>query len=65
MTSKNCTNCAHRIGSFRWGKCMKTGYYIETQRKHPFGGCDVDFSGWEPRQSIFVRITEIFVGVKQ
>jgi len=43
---KNCKTCGHRYGSLNWGKCLKTGYYISTQRMHPTGGCDKDFSGW-------------------
>jgi hypothetical protein len=49
---RNCNNCAHRS----LGKCMKSGSYCETQRKYPGAACNIDFSGWEPRASIFKRI---------
>lgn len=37
---KNCKNCANRKGGSTYGKCIVTGYYINTQRKYPTGGCD-------------------------
>lgn len=59
---KNCKNCANRCGSITFGRCLVTGYYINTQRKVPLGGCDSSFSGWQPRPSIFTRIKKFFTG---
>jgi hypothetical protein len=59
---KNCMTCAHRKGSgFAYSKCMVTGFYCETERKHASTrGCDVNFSRWEPKVSLTTRIINIF-----
>ena len=59
---KNCKNCANATSGIVSGKCYKSGYYIETQRKHPDIVCDKDFSGWQPKLSIFTRIKKFFTG---
>lgn len=59
---KNCKNCANASGSIMFGKCYKSGYYIETQRKFPNIVCNKDFSGWQPKPSIFTRIKKFFTG---
>lgn len=64
MIVKNCKTCAHRLGSFTYGKCMLSGYYCITERKHP-NVCGRDFKGWSQRKTIFVRIKECFIGVKE
>lgn len=59
---KNCKNCANATGGMTFGKCYKSGYYIETQRKFPSIACDLNFSGWQPRPSLFTRIKNFFTG---
>jgi hypothetical protein len=45
---RNCMNCAHRKGSYTFGKCMLSGYYCETERQHPTV-CGVNFERWKRR----------------
>lgn len=59
---KNCKNCANAIGGIKYGQCLKTGYYIASQRKYPTSSCDKNFSGWQPQPSIFTRIKKFFIG---
>ena len=60
---KSCSTCEHRAGLYVDSSiCMKTGCYCTTQRKIPVDGCDVNFSGWEPRRGVFIRIKEYFKG---
>lgn len=59
---KNCKNCANRYCDFGIDRCMITGFGIETQRKFTIEGCDQNFSGWQPRPSIFTRIKKFFTG---
>jgi len=60
---KNCMTCAHRKGSFTFGKCLVSGYHVEVERKVP-QVCGRDFKAWQPRPSIFVRIKQFFMGVE-
>lgn len=54
QVGNNCRNCAHREGGFgRYedgGLCLRAGYRIIFMRNHPNVGCDMNFSGWEPRK---------------
>lgn len=59
---KNCKNCANAKGGIVSGKCYKTGFYIEAQRKFQDNACDANFSGWQPKPSIFTRIKKFFTG---
>lgn len=65
MSEKTCRTCAHRSGTLTFGRCMRTGCYIETQRNYPSTrDCDVRFSGWEQRSGLLARIRQWFLGVK-
>lgn len=64
MTVKNCITCAHRKGTYHWGDCMLSGCYCTTERKFP-QRCGINFDGWVQRKTIFVRIKEWFLGVKE
>lgn len=57
---KNCMTCAHRKGTgFEYSRCMVTGFFCETERKHAVV-CDVNFSRWEPKVSFTTKIINIF-----
>lgn len=64
-TPKTCRTCAHRSGfSMDLGRCMLSGYYLETERKfHTV--CDADFSGWVQREPLSVRIKRVFYAVSE
>jgi hypothetical protein len=47
---KNCRTCGHRRGSVEFGQCDLTGYYCQTQRRYPGPPCDINLSGWVPRE---------------
>ena len=38
-----------------FGRCMLSGFYIETERKYPTI-CGVDFNGWQQRESLLRRV---------
>lgn len=59
---KNCKNCANRYNDFFLDRCMKSGWAIEIHRKNNYPACDQNFSGWQPRPSIFTRIKKFFTG---
>ena len=61
---KTCSTCAHRVGSFSFGTCAASGYYVTVERKHPTV-CGEDFNAWKPRQGIVTRIVQFFVGCKE
>ena len=61
---KTCRTCSHRRGTLASGDCMRTGYIIVVQRRHPDRFCDANFSGWEPRAGILERIWQWLRGVK-
>jgi hypothetical protein len=42
---KNCMNCAHKKGR----NCILSGLMWDTTRTYNMG-CDINFSGWQPRQ---------------
>jgi hypothetical protein len=58
---RTCSTCAHRVGSFAWGRCAASGMYIEVERKHPMV-CGRKFETWSPRQGLLTRIRQFFVG---
>ena len=53
--------CAHRRGmGFEYSRCLVTGFFCETERKHATA-CDINFSRWEPRVTWFARIKHLFI----
>jgi len=60
---RTCSTCAHRVGSFAWGRCVASGNYITTQRQFQTV-CGKDFDAWQPRQGLFTRIAQVFIGCK-
>lgn len=62
-TPKTCATCAHKTGlTTEFGKCAKTGYYVEVQRRYADVHCNSEFSGWSPRPGLLVRIKAFFIG---
>jgi hypothetical protein len=48
---KTCDTCGYASGKFdNWGKCRLTGFYCATQRTFPDKNCDINFSGWVPKE---------------
>ena len=52
---RTCRTCAHRNGTLHFGRCMRTGYYLETERRFP-QLCGKDFEGWVQREPLTRRI---------
>ena len=52
---RTCGTCAHRSGGMIFGRCMLSGFYIETERKYPTI-CGVDFKGWQQREPLLRRV---------
>ncbi len=52
---KTCATCAHRNGSMKFGICMKSGFFLTSERKYPIN-CDKDFSGWVLREGFATRL---------
>lgn len=51
---RTCETCAHRSGGMLYGKCMLSGFFVETERKFPMA-CGKDFEGWIQRESLLQR----------
>ena len=52
VVKKSCETCVYRSGSGSTANCDKAGFMCSTQRKHPDGSCNRNFSGWEPLPGI-------------
>lgn len=59
-TPKTCRTCAHRNWLGPFATCSYTGGFADLSRK--FGHCPPDFSPWQPRQGVVIRIKQFFVG---
>ncbi len=52
---RTCATCAHRSGSMTFGRCMLSGYYIETERMYPTE-CGRKFEAWTQREPLLRRV---------
>lgn len=65
MIVKTCATCAHRRGFVHaYWTCGRSGFYTEVQRRYLVRWCDKDFSGWEPRPGVLLRLKAFFLGWK-
>lgn len=63
LTPKTCKTCAHRNGlPGSFASCAYTGNYAHLSRQ--YGTCPSDFSAWQPRQGIAIRIWQVIAGCK-
>lgn len=62
-TPKTCSTCAHRLGGGVYARCRYTGYFVNMSRHYHL--CPPDYSVWQPRQGLPVRIWQFFAGVQQ
>lgn len=47
---KTCNNCGYGVGDLKnYGVCLRTGFYMSTQRNYPNSSCNRNFSGWTPK----------------
>lgn len=54
---RTCATCAHRSGTVAFGTCVRSGYFITTERKFPVASeCGVNFNGWVQREPLWTRI---------
>lgn len=52
---RTCATCAHRNGPMKFGTCMLSGFFIETERRYP-SVCGAGFENWTKREPLLRRL---------